>query len=345
MRYIGGKSLLLDKIYKVITDNTQDVCSVLDLFSGSGVVSAFLKEKGYNVVANDFIYFAYVLSRGTLNLNSEPTFEGLKAKGITDVLAYLNNLSLEQSGYALQDCFVYNTFSPTEVCQRMYLQNHNAIKIDLIRQRIEEWKDAHTITDDEYYYLLASLISAVPYVSNIAGVYGAYLKHWDKRTYKSLLLEPLRIIQNQTLCQSYNKSAQQLVREINTDLVYLDPPYNARQYLPNYHVLETIAKYDNPEVRGVSGMRDYSNQKSAFCMKSKAAYALELLVRDIKARYIVMSYNNEGIISTAEITAIMKAYAKPDSFRLYEFPYRRYKSKIPNVAEGLEEQLYFIEKR
>ena len=181
MRYIGSKSNLLNDIHNVITQSTVNVNTIIDIFSGSGVVSSFLKKNNYNIVGNDIMYFSYVLSRGTTALNKVPTFASL---GIAEPIAYLNNLNIANTNISLEDCFIYQNYSPHGNISRMYFQNDNAIKIDIIRITIEEWFTQHLINDDEYYYLLAALISAVPYVSNIAGVYGAYLKHWDARTYK-----------------------------------------------------------------------------------------------------------------------------------------------------------------
>ena len=342
MRYIGGKSLLLDNIYGVIHDNCENADSILDIFAGSGAVSQFLYREGFDVISNDFLYFSYVLNRGTIGLSSPPEFSKLHKDNIFD---YLNNISIEQTAFKLADCFIYNNYSPNDQCNRMYFQNGNALRIDLIRLQIEEWFKAHKINEDEYFYLLAALINAVPYVSNITGTYGAYLKFWDKRTYKKLELCP------HTDSNSYTKAVQCENRDftealkINADVLYADPPYNSREYLPNYHILETIARYDYPVIKGVTGLRNYDNQKSPFCRKDKVHGAFEALIRDAQAKYIIISYNNEGLISTEDLTELCQSYALDNSFRLYEYDYRRYKSKIPNNKAGLKEQIYFLRKK
>lgn len=342
MRYIGGKSLMLDNINDVIHRYANDVDTVLDIFSGSGVVAKNFKKLNYSVIANDNLYFSYVLNRGTIGLNKIPSFNELNMK---DPISYLNELTIEETDFTLDDCFVYKNYSPHDDCRRMYFQNFNAIKIDIIRLTIEKWKTMEMINDDEYFYLLASLISAVPFVSNIAGVYGAYLKRWDIRTYKELTLTAPQIIKSTKKCDVYNADANELAKHIKADLAYLDPPYNARQYLPNYHVLETIAKYDYPELHGVTGMRDYTAQKSAFCQKAKAADAFRELLADLDVSYIVVSYNNEGILSTEELSEIIQDAGIRHTFQLLEYDYRRYKNKIPNNKKGLKEQLYFIRKK
>ena len=340
MRYIGGKRLMIDNIMEAIKENTVDVKTVMDPFCGSGAVTSAFKSNGYKTISNDLMYFSYVLQRGTVCINNKLKFLNLN---IQNPIEYLNNLKLEDTDIRIEDCFIYNNYSPNDNCERMYFQNENAIKIDIIRITIEDWKKDNLINEDEYFYLLASLLNAVPYVSNIAGVYGAYLKHWDKRTYNPLILKEPEIISSRYKHLALNEDANKIIGEYKVDLVYLDTPYNERQYLPNYHVLETIAKYDNPQIKGVTGMRDYSSQKSDYCLKSKVYNAYFDFLSHINARYILISYNNEGLLSTKEMTELLKRFGKKNTFRLYEYDYRRYKSKIPNNKKGLKEQLYFIE--
>ena len=337
MRYIGGKALLLDAIIETINSETENVHTVIDIFSGSGVVGNALKAKGYRVLSNDFLYFSYVIARGTVGISTEPSFANFHF----DVIDYLNHLTLQDTEHTIDQCFIYNNYSPNENCNRMYFQNENAIKIDLIRLQIEDWKNAGLLTEDEYFYLLAALINAVPYVANITGVFGAYLKFWDKRTYHPLKLEKPSIIETdkQILCR--NVDYKQLLTE-KYDLLYADPPYNSREYLPNYHILETIAKYDYPQLQGVTGMRPYENQKSVFCRKNTVHSAFETLIKDCQSRYLLISYNNEGLIGTEDLSELCREYAVGDSFRLVEMDYRRYKNKIPNNKAGLKEQLYFL---
>lgn len=193
------------------------------------------------------------------------------------------------------------------------------------------------ITESEYYYLLACLISAVPYVANITGVYAAYLKHWDKRTCNQLQINPIEIINSCEDCESYNMDAIELCKSQKFDLVYIDTPYNQREYSANYHLLETIAKYDRPTIKGVTGMRPY--KKSAFCSKSSVKQAFEALFQNLQSRYAIVSYNNEGLLDTKEMFSLFNNFG---TVKLYEYPYRRYKSKIPNNKSGLKEQIYFI---
>lgn len=327
---------MIDRILKIIKDNTANSISVLDIFSGTGVVAKALKTCGFSVIANDILYFSYVLNKGLLEMN-EPL-----NKKMHELIEHLNNLPIDSNSFDYSKAFVYNNYSPHDDCNRMYFQNDNALKIDAIRQEIERLKTE--LQENEYFYLLACLINAVPYVANITGTYAAYLKYWDKRTYNPIKLEEAPIIASSQQHRCYNKDAFKLAKIVHPDIVYLDPPYNQRQYLPNYHILETIAKYDYPEIKGVTGTRIDPNKKSDFCKKNEAAVSFEKLLNQLNCKYILVSYNNEGIISTEQMTKIVCGAGIPVTFKLFEYDYRRYKSKIPNTNEGLKEQLYFIQK-
>lgn len=328
---------MLNSIVDVIRNNTEGVRVVTDMFSGTGVVSQCLKAHGYFVNSNDILYFSYVLNKGTLEMN-EPISHSLR-----EIIIHLNNLSVGNSPwFDISSAFIYQNYSPHDDCERMYFQGENAIKIDLVRQEIERLREQ--VTEPEYYYLLSLLIKAVPYVSNITGTYGAYLKYWDKRTYSPLTLEETLIEHSEVQCRCYNMDSLEFARQVTSDLTYLDPPYNGRQYLPNYHILETIAKYDNPVIKGVTGQRIDPTKASDYCKKGKARKAFRDLLNALDSRYLLLSYNNEGLLTTEEMTKIFQEAGIANTFQLFEFDYRRYKNKIPNNSKGLKEQLYFIEK-
>ncbi|PTJ48732.1 DNA adenine methylase, partial [Staphylococcus simulans] len=140
------------------------------------------------------------------------------------------------------------------------------------------------------------LIESIPYVSNITGTYGAFLKHWDKRALKNLKIKPLKVINNGYNNKSYNEDANELVKKIKADITYIDIPYNNRQYASNYHLLENIAKNNKPKLKGKTKIFDWSHLKSKYSMKLKAYDTLEDLIKNLDTTYLVLSYNDEGII-------------------------------------------------
>ena len=267
MRFIGNKEKLLGKIYQIITEKGIKGESFFDLFAGTTNVSRFFKKKNYQVFSSDLLYFSYVLQRAYIANNQELEFEKLLQKinfrgsamfasPLQIVVEYLNNIP-DKKG------FIYKNYTP--LGNRMYYSEENGLRIDAIRIQIENWKNESLISENEYFTLLACLIETVPFYANVAGVYAAFHKKWDPRATKKLTLRSTEFITNNFENQCFNENSVNLLNKIEADIFYLDPPYNQRQYASNYHLLETIAKYDNPDIKGLTGLRqNCENQKSLF---------------------------------------------------------------------------------
>lgn len=344
MRFIGCKTLLLDNIKEVIEEKAPNAKSLCDVFSGTSTVARFFKQ-WYEVYSNDFLYFSYVLQRGTIECDRIPGFAVLEENmGIQDPISYFNHLSVkEMEILPVERRFFQNTYAPTG--GRMYINDENALRIDFARNYVEDWRNRRLLSDDEYYYLLACIIEGIPFVSNISGTYGAFHKKWEKRSYNTYELYRLPITTNGKHNKCFNLNGAEMLKFVSGDVLYIDPPYNGRQYLSNYHVLETAAKYDFPEVRGVTAQRPYENNKSDFCLKKKAVSAFDELLSNARFQHIILSYSTEGIMSCEEIEAVMKKYGKSETFEIYWIPYRRYKSRGQSEKEELKEMLVYIEKQ
>jgi adenine-specific DNA-methyltransferase len=223
-----------------------------------------------------------------------------------------------------EDQFVARNFSPFEGGSRKYFTEKNGLHIDAIRQTINYWRAEELIGAAEQQYLIASLIEAVPSISNIAGTYGAYLKHWDPRTSKNLELKPFQLFDNNAANRSHNLDSNELINKVSGEILYIDPPYNGRQYLGNYHVLETIAKYDRPALSGVTGTRKEENKSSDFCKKSKVASSFTSLIDAANFKYIFISYSTEGILDIEELISITEKSTNKSQLEVYRIPYRRY---------------------
>lgn len=337
MRFIGNKTNLLDEIKKVIDENCSDGSQIFcDIFSGTGSVSRFFKPY-YKIISNDIMYFSYMLTAATIENNNVPTFEKLRQNGINDPFSYLEENITDETTIG----FVEKAYSPNGEAGRMYFTPENAHKIDSIRMTIETWRNNGWLSASEYKYLIAALVEAVPFVSNITGTYGAYLKSWDKRAFKPLELIKLSVSDNEQRNICYNEDANDLIHKISGDILYIDPPYNARQYLPNYHVLETIAKYDTPTLSGVTGVRPYDREKSNYCIKRKVRESFEDLIKNADFKHIVISYSDDGLLSEDELTEILKTYCIEDSVKLYKIPYSRYQSKIKSNGEEHCEFIFY----
>ncbi|MGI6721737.1 MAG: DNA adenine methylase [Anaerovoracaceae bacterium] len=344
MRFIGNKTQLLDNIKEVVDRHATDAQSFCDIFSGTASVARFFKP-WYEIYSNDLLYFSYCLQRGTIEIPKKPTFDKLgKATGIADPIAHFNNLETENMESLPEERrFFQNNYAPKG--GRMYITDSNALRIDYTRNTIEDWKTEKLISEDEYYYLVASVIEGIPFVSNIAGTYGAYNKTWDVRSNKLFVLIDLPVINNGRKNKSFNEDGTALLTRISGDILYIDPPYNERQYLPNYHVLETAAKYDFPELRGVTGQRPYELQRSEFCSKRTVVKAFDALLENAQFKHIILSYNTDGLMSVDEIESTMKKHGNPASFEINYIPYRRFKSKsVVTRTEELKEMLVYIRK-
>lgn len=199
------------------------------------------------------------------------------------------------------------------------------MKIDAIRMQIELWHSLGLINLDEYFFLIASLLESADKVANTASVYEAYLKKIKPSANKELIITPLEYVisKKKATYKVYNEDSNNLIQSINGDILYLDPPYNTRKYNTNYHMLETIALYDNPEINGKSGVRVDNNKKSSYSLKRKAKSALEELIEKANFKYIFLSYNNEGIIPFNEIERIFKRYGE---YSIESTKYKRFKS-------------------
>lgn len=191
MRFIGSKANLLSNIESCIAENIHTPQkSFCDIFSGTAIVAHHFKSK-YKIISNDALYFSYAIQKTLVETNKLPTFSKLKTE-INDPIFFLENADIDTG----KNQFVTENYSPHGNDGRMYFTVENARRIDFIRTTIERWKNENKLTESEYYYLLASLIEAVPSVSNITGTYGAYLKNWDKRAFKKLELPTLDINDN-----------------------------------------------------------------------------------------------------------------------------------------------------
>ena len=356
MNYIGSKYSLLTFLEEGIMGRVDPANRVfLDIFAGTGIVGWHFKQGKFRIVSNDIQYYAYCLNRALVKINRPPEFpgvvKGLKVSQETSscdpvdaVLGYLNALEGEAG-------FIYRNFCPggtqDSEFKRQYFSDENGKRSDAIRLQIERWWEAERLTEDEYFYLLAGLIDAADRVANTASIYGAFLKHIKKTAMKPLRLERLPIVESDREHQVYICDGSRLVEKVPCDVLYMDPPYNHRQYCANYHVLETLARYDDPELRGVTGLRPYEDQKSDFCVKKRALPALEEMVHKTGARYVFLSYNSEGIMQKDGILSTMGKYGNVE---VISRDYSRFRADIDREnrvykADRVEEYLFCLEKR
>lgn len=340
MKYIGNKTRLLEFINEsIIKAKLPQNGIFIDIFGGTGSVGKYFKNKKYKVIANDFMTYSYVAQYVLIKISRIPSFEKISKNGISGVLQELNSIK-PLNGY------VFNNFAPNGKEKRQYFSNNNARKIDAIRDRIEKWRNEKLLSDDEYYILVYSLIDAADFVANISGTYGAYLKIWRSMALKDLVLKIPDITNNDLKNEVFQKDANLLIKNISGDILYLDPPYNERQYASNFHLLETLTVWDKQKLFGKTGQRDYSRNKSAYSQKGNSIRAFEDLIMNASTKYIILSYNNEGIIPRTEILRILNNKGKVTE---YTTEYRRFrterdheKRQYKKCNDKVVEHLYII---
>jgi adenine-specific DNA-methyltransferase len=345
IEFLGSKRRLLDFLTERIGAHAKEGQHFADLFCGTASVAAAFRNLGLRVTANDHLELCSTMAEARLLNSGTPAFGGLLAAeeiptasghAYTSVLARLNGLKPTQG-------FVQRSYSPASLSHsgvaRMYFTEENAGRIDAIRQQIASWEPL--LTKGERSLLIADLIRAASSVSNTAGTYGCFLKHWKERALMPLELAPsVSPSQKGRNHSVFRTDAEKLAETLEADAVYADPPYTKRQYAAYYHVLETIARYDSPELIGKTGLRPWAEESSDFCYRRKAPAALERLVRRVRARHFFLSYNADGQISDGAIRDILSSYGR---LRVDEVPYPRYRSSnLRHRGPVVTERLYHL---
>lgn len=304
-----------------------------DAFCGTGSVSNGLKDY-FEIIINDNLKWSVIYSYGRLCAN-DCTFSTLGF----DPFEYLNNSEETRNG------FFYSNYSPAE-SNRKYFTEFNASRIDYFRCQIEEWYTNKLINKEEYSYLIASLIESVSDVSNTAGVYGAFLKHWDSRAKKKIYFDKVDVSTgNCSSIKTYNDKIEDIISEVDCDILYLDPPYTQNQYGTQYHLLETLVLYDSPQISKVTGSRYTAPMRSDWSKEYKVNILFDKILANTKAKYIVLSYNNDGLMSKDFIEASLKRYGKVETYKCEKITYKKYQNWKSNNNNNHFEYLFFIEKK
>lgn len=359
MRYLGNKDSLLNFIddaleqHGAVSTPSKPLC-VCDPFTGTTSVARHLKRQEWRVITGDVMAYSYAFQHAYIALNAAPAFSGVTNAGVLDpnitlpvpiqrVFGHLNNLRGVEG-------FCYWRYSPDGPEGRRYFTAANALRIDAIRKEIKWWQEMGWLTESERYLLVAALIEAVSKVANVAGTYAAYLKGWDSRAHKPLVLRVPPVIHSTHEHNVHIADANALVPQCECNLLYIDPPYNARQYYTNYHLLETLTLGDEPPLKGVAGLRAEADngKRSAYCKSGQAEERLSQLVCSARADWILMSYNNEGIIPHTRVVEIL---SQRGNVEVHTCEYPRFRSDADGdnrryKGNGkVQEMLYWVNTR
>lgn len=317
-RYIGSKHKLIEWIFSIINKEC-DGDSFADIFAGTGVVSATAAKHFNKIILNDFLFSNYVVYQAFFG-------NGQWDKDKVDkILKDYNDIA----GEGLEDNYFSDYFGGK------YFSYNSSKIIGFVRENIE--KNKNNTTDREYYMLIASLLYAVDKIANTVGHYDAYFK---RNSMKNIfLMKPIDPIGVNEV-SIYREDANLLIKKIGADVVYIDPPYNSRQYSRFYHVLETLTKWDKPKLYGVA-LKPEPENMSDYCKISAREKFVEL-TRNIRAKHLIVSYNNtyesksnssKNKITLREIRDILSSKGKT---KVFEKDYRHFNAGNTNFNNHKE---------
>jgi adenine-specific DNA-methyltransferase len=338
LNYIGSKYQLLDWLTTTIKEKTGYTSfndkTIADLFGGTGVVSYHFRNLGATLLSNDAELFSSIITSAFTN----STYTQV-CKELIDTL----NLELQTEK---KIGTITQNYSPYGEEKRQFFTEDNAQKIDHVRQRLEDLKP--TLSTQDYTFMMASLLVSADAISNVPAVYGCYLKNFKAKAKKPFLLAPIHT--NTTppspSSKTYNSDVlnEEFLTKIKADIVYLDPPYNERQYSKNYFPLNIIAKSPNDQSITLKGKTGIPSDcfLSPFCKKGKPVEeAFDRIFKTTKADWIFLSYNSESLVSKNRMIEIMEKYG---DVSVVERDYKRFKSFEYNEDKDIKEYLFCLHK-
>ncbi len=362
MRYIGNKTRLIPFILEAVQRLVPQPGIACDPFAGTASVSHALKRAGWAVHSGDLMAFSYALQVARVELDRIPGFprtilaeleDDDGPRGGTAYARLLERLERLPSSHG----FITENYSPAGESGarfgRMYFTPRNAGAIDAVRERITDWMEAGRLDRRQSQLLIATLVEAADRVANTTGVYASFVKSWQPNARRRLELRPLGPTGRRNSgrrCTAFLGEAIDRVYSAGTiDLLYLDPPYNERQYPAYYHLPELIASgWDPPpQLRGKTGLIPDGSLRSDWCRRGRCEAALTELLAGADARHILLSYNDEGLLKSDRIEAIFREAGDPDTYRRLNRRYRRYRSDGDGpdrtyARDRVREQLHYV---
>lgn len=367
MRYIGNKTKLLGFIDEAMENLDIRAGTFCDIFAGTASVARHMKSKGFRIISSDIMRYSFVLQKAYVVANEYPRFVALpKEVGITSpsqsgdsrepLLRVMRFLNQQVDG---NEGFIYRNYCPGGTGgRRLYFTDENGRRIDAIRRILDSWQRGGGLTGEEYYLILAALLESVDAVANISGVYCAFLKDFQPNAKRQLQLRlPNLVTGNPQRHEAHLGDANELIAQIRCDILYLDPPYNPRQYAGNYHLLESIADgwfQKEPRIYGKTGMRPYKHQRSVYCSRRTGQRALADLVEKARERagctHLLLSYNDEGVIPEHRIEEILRQAGRSRTYCKFERTYKRFRSDADGPkrryrGDQVRECLYYVRLR
>jgi adenine-specific DNA-methyltransferase len=283
IKYIGSKRVLVRHIVRAVSAFPESA-RVLDLFSGTSRVARALKETGRYVIANDHLAYAATLARCYVQADADRWLP--EARRLIDELS---NVAPERGYFTRAFCE-----------EARYFQPHNGARVDAIREEIAR----RALPSELEAIALVSLMEAADRVDSTTGVQMAYLKRWAARAFKDLELRVPAILPGSG--DALHLDAVEAASQVQSDVVYLDPPYNQHSYMGNYHVWESLVRWDKPERYGIANKRVQCKEyKSDFNSKRRIRQALQAVIEALQCKHLLVSFNNEGHVDREEMIDLL----------------------------------------
>lgn len=333
-RYLGNKTRLADWIVGAIARVVPPGASVADPMCGTASVSLALARAGYSVTAADQLTFPVVHARTRL-AKEPPAFAALN--GYHSAIAWLA-AARPTKGYFYRE-FGAAGNPANGRAPRLYFTADNAAHIDGVRAGIRALRDAGDLPEIEHSVLLHHLILATNKVANISGTYGYFRSTLSGPTLDRLEFEPFTFHRTQGEHTVVQGPVEELAATLRGDAVYLDPPYTKRQYAGNYHVLETLAREDEPLAAGDGGLRPWTEQASDFCYRRHAGQAFRETLKRLDVPHVFISYSEDGQVREDELLSILGDFGK---ITVHEHPHVRYRSNGRGKDGTVLERLYHV---
>jgi adenine-specific DNA-methyltransferase len=343
MRYIGNKTRLLPFILRTLDKEGISAGAVHDAFAGTASVSRALKERGWQVYSSDLLMSSYVFQRAYVVAD--------------DVDGSVADQARELLQVAPRESFISRHFTPAggaSSAGRMYFTPENAARIDAAREELERWRKSGVVGEDAYYLLLAAIIEGADRVANTAGVYASYMKRWQPNARRPFSIAIERPVRGGKKAAAYLMDAAQAARVIGEiDLIYIDPPYNSRQYVAYYHIPEILARgwadYE-PAIRGKVGLLTGDEGRSQWSHGRRVQKLFAGLLASSGARHALVSFNSEGHLQPEILENLLKKAAPDGRVSHFTQRYRRYRADSDHDGRKYhrnfaQEHLYLVRLR
>lgn len=360
MRYLGNKTKLIPFIIEALDRFGLAPGVACDPFAGTASVASALKRRGWRVHAGDLMAASYALQVARVEIDRTPRYppgtadvrprDASRPISYRRLLGHLADLD-DEDGFITEHYTLAGTEGESH--GRMYFSPANARRIDAIRSAIARWRAEGHLDEPGAQLLIATLIEAADRVANTTGVYASFVKTLQPNARRDLELRPILPTPARNGAAgstAFRGPAAERVASVGAvDLLYLDPPYNERQYPAYYHIPELIATGWNPppEIRGKTGLIPDEDLRSDWCRRNEVAGALARVLDACDARHILLSYNDEGLLPRGEIETRLRERGMADTYVLHDRSYKRYRSDSDGPGrryrrDRVREQLHYV---